>query len=1213
ATLDTASKRDAEVGIPSTSASSSYPLSPPNIVRQSPPGPDMDTAKLIGELDRVMMEIKSLIRKDEAVRLESETHWLPASITVNDLKPFGPGVCYSALTLRILMTTVQIPAAWILVPSDLENLTIPINHATTNVVFIRFRAGKQISSRTQSRYPGHWTTVHVEMNIAEWIVTCYDSIRGGEWIQHQGQACVGILKTFTGRRANVRIVEGKCPKQSDGYSCGPFAWQVAEALCRGNADNLSDHPLEIRLRPVKALRDKLTEIISQLDNTSSSALTKNKQPSSTQLDDPAGVPRTATRNKPTPSLKPAQKEPRNRIDFAGDDEAIEAVPSATSLGKRKAQDTSVEFGLNSSPFESLAKKQHIGFDVNRPYSILDSLTTPCLFDLSRWSPLVVNNVLGLGGARALHASIEAAGQLTTVTRVVQSIQKHMTKRDHNVASASTTSDIGLEQLAWAASDFGYQLSIVSEHEGICLVAQVLSSGKTAQDDLYILHHTDNGWSGLRQRTVHQPLEQGQSTAKVHNTRSRKRLRDLPKTRQSKISFDSKQPLGQGPSPDETPSKNASRTRVKSSTVPNSILLDTRNQTQEPLIEDSNTSIRPKRRTARPDYYKMVDLPPENSGSRDDAEMDIDIGGASTEYWEDLDDVWSQSHDVGQSSGLNLSAAKGGSTPPRTFICEFQGCTKAYATLKALSSHVKHVHVGDEPRGTQYGCNKCKVRFMLLGQLKAHILSEHGSLEAYGIFCTCGRLFLHRSQLQTHQQKRCPDNPLRPRREAPVGQRKKKIQIQFQSRSGPSNVEPEAMSQNLPRGPNITGALGRSNARLEIPSIDPMGEDGAEEGEAHTPVHENAAAMAISAETIPESTEDDFDREHETLTTMIDAIKKGGYDAVVKAAIRLRNDSYMGSHADRIFKPFQKRAGGTSVDTVMVCPGVEADPCPYRVRAQEIKDIQNVRPTGSGGDLTVSPYAACSLHLANCYIGEAMRNKKSLVDSATAERNTRLSLDSGPAANIETSDELLKYIRNTTIQLPFDWSNIRRILQSKGRHLYFIDTEFAGNLLCEVALVNTEGEIVLEAIIEHHKTPRQLMAGSKTKNFLLANVIAKFYGPAARRLPRVTMSDLADKLEEIGFGPETLLVEWSTSNCDWHQLNNGLRSIRRENLMPPVDRSLKTVPFLRNGIFKGLTTCSLPLLYPYLFPACDMASRSHYAGVDALKLWKVMKLVLDRGI
>jgi len=115
------------------------------------------------------------------------------------------------MTFRFLMTIVDIPTGWILVPSDVESSSIPINDKTTDVVFIRFRQGNLINSngnRGKLRYPGHWFAIHVRLKTAGWIVTCYDSLRGGDWVR-ESQACADILKTLTikGVKA-VNIVQG---------------------------------------------------------------------------------------------------------------------------------------------------------------------------------------------------------------------------------------------------------------------------------------------------------------------------------------------------------------------------------------------------------------------------------------------------------------------------------------------------------------------------------------------------------------------------------------------------------------------------------------------------------------------------------------------------------------------------------------------------------------------------------------------------------------------------------------------------------------------------------------------------------------------------------------------------------------------------------------------------------------------------------------------
>jgi len=49
-------------------------------------------------------------------------------------------------------------------------------------------------------------------------------------------------------------------------------------------------------------------------------------------------------------------------------------------------------------------------------------------------------------------------------------------------------------------------------------------------------------------------------------------------------------------------------------------------------------------------------------------------------------------------------------------------------------------------------------------------------------------------------------------------------------------------------------------------------------------------------------------------------------------------------------------------------------------------------------------------------------------------------------------------------------------------------------------------------------------------------------------------------------------------------------------MGPVERSLKTIPFLKRGVFKEMGTCSLPHIYPVIFPRCKKTLQRHEASV-----------------
>lgn len=161
-----------------------------------------------GKLYSLIFEVKDLLRRHRLVTLSSKGHWLEASITEDDINMFAPETCYSPMTFRILMTTADVPAGWILVPSDFEAFAIPIDSRTTDLVFICFRPDEMVGPSGGLTYLGRWFTVHVQLKIAQWTVTSYDSLDEGDWTR-QCQECVHIVKVRTGRtEIDVSIAQG---------------------------------------------------------------------------------------------------------------------------------------------------------------------------------------------------------------------------------------------------------------------------------------------------------------------------------------------------------------------------------------------------------------------------------------------------------------------------------------------------------------------------------------------------------------------------------------------------------------------------------------------------------------------------------------------------------------------------------------------------------------------------------------------------------------------------------------------------------------------------------------------------------------------------------------------------------------------------------------------------------------------------------------------
>lgn len=215
----------------------------------------------------------------------------------------------------------------------------------------------------------------------------------------------------------------------------------------------------------------------------------------------------------------------------------------------------------------------------------------------------------------------------------------------------------------------------------------------------------------------------------------------------------------------------------------------------------------------------------------------------------------------------------------------------------------------------------------------------------------------------------------------------------------------------------------------------------------------------------------------------------------------------------------------------------------------------------------------------------------------------------PMISAERTEEMQTYLENTTILLPQAWADVHHMMERKDPDLFFFDTEFAGKLLCEIGIVNSEGKVVLDTAIEHGKTCDQLIRESAV-NPIATSSILKYYGPNRQARPMMTLEALATKIEELEVGHNTTFVEWSTNNCDWHKLYGALQDVGKEWLMPPVEQSLKTIPFLKQGLFKKLETCSLPQLYPVIFPTCVLRHQSHDAAMDATKLYNVMRRVLN---
>jgi len=148
-----------------------------------------------------------------------------------------------------------------------------------------------------------------------------------------------------------------------------LAWQAVERLLQTDAHGIAEDPIDIRIRLVNVLKDKLTRAIGELEKNVSSTADPNVQEKGRTSVDQTRVSTAAVYNKLTRSESGENNPVKSMCDAAADNASASMLtkntasssllqsPSATSLGKRKSQDTAIDSRRNDTSM-SAGKKRY---------------------------------------------------------------------------------------------------------------------------------------------------------------------------------------------------------------------------------------------------------------------------------------------------------------------------------------------------------------------------------------------------------------------------------------------------------------------------------------------------------------------------------------------------------------------------------------------------------------------------------------------------------------------------------------------------------------------------------------------------------------------------------------------------------------------------------------------------------------------------------------
>lgn len=187
-------------------------------------------------------------------------------------------------------------------------------------------------------------------------------------------------------------------------------------------------------------------------------------------------------------------------------------------------------------------------------------------------------------------------------------------------------------------------------------------------------------------------------------------------------------------------------------------------------------------------------------------------------------------------------------------------------------------------------------------------------------------------------------------------------------------------------------------------------------------------------------------------------------------------------------------------------------------------------------------------------------------------------------------------------------------------VYYVDTEFFGHgatrTLLEVAVYSYRGEKLFSSTVDHETTVADMFsratnngkASSYTQQINVGSV-RKVYGLAptdslcqTTRTKGKTLRQIDSALGRIGISLISIIIEWSTSNIDYHVLTQAFPSAN----FPPKRNWLKAIPMWR-AVLPGFVTFALEHAFPIFFPHLAVEMRDHHrADIDTRKLFLMVE-------
>jgi len=182
------------------------------------------------------------------------------------------------------------------------------------------------------------------------------------------------------------------------------------------------------------------------------------------------------------------------------------------------------------------------------------------------------------------------------------------------------------------------------------------------------------------------------------------------------------------------------------------------------------------------------------------------------------------------------------------------------------------------------------------------------------------------------------------------------------------------------------------------------------------------------------------------------------------------------------------------------------------------------------------------HQANCGL------KNLLKRGSVPSRDIRTVGDLQTAAN-----RLLEFLEAYKIELSDPAERLWPLWETRSSSLFFIDTEYSRDLLVEICVMTTDGEIIIDAIIDHG-TQIQILYDQLGIGIERSTVKKVYRNERDQNTSGMTLKQIAEKLITKGFNSSSTLVEWSLGRCDYWKLFRVFYDLGLEYFMPPKANS-----------------------------------------------------------